>query len=63
MRQTLIRENLDRHTGKPFTKTEIATFTINFNEQMKLNQELRYLNRVFAGGKMNIRYRLEEQPR
>ncbi len=63
VRQTLIRQKLDSKTGKPFQTEEIATFSISFREQMKLNRELRELNQIFAGGKMNIRYRLEEQPR
>lgn len=60
MRMTLIREKVDTQ-GKPLQTKEIAMFRISFTEKMKLNEELRELNKIFAGGNMNLRYLLEER--
>jgi len=62
MKVELIRQKVAakgfKVNGKVFSEKPIASFTISQGEKRKLVREIDELNSIFAGGKMNPRYKL-----
>lgn len=61
MRVKLIRQKI--HTSEyrkdeVFNTVEITEFTMSRDEYLNLSREIDDLNTIFAGGRMNLRYRL-----